>query len=142
MSTFPKVIVNYLAKTQVGLLGSGLSLFHLHYKWSWVLFAEAQINQNASAVVFQLTFAKDYKMNSWKYRILIMLIAHIRLWQFIKVGCIYFQDIFNAVLKQNPYLIYKLPCQWNVQLSDNTLSEVSCNYFHIMAIPIFIFLYW
>ncbi|CAL1265883.1 unnamed protein product [Larinioides sclopetarius] len=34
------------------------------------------------------------------------------------------QDIFNAVLKQHPYLIYKLPCQWNVQLSDNTLSEI------------------
>ncbi|KAG8188320.1 hypothetical protein JTE90_008960 [Oedothorax gibbosus] len=34
------------------------------------------------------------------------------------------QDIFNAVLKQHPYLIHKLPCQWNVQLSDNTLSEI------------------
>ncbi|XP_076351503.1 xylosyl- and glucuronyltransferase LARGE1-like isoform X2 [Tachypleus tridentatus] len=34
------------------------------------------------------------------------------------------QDIINAVLKQHPYLIYRLPCQWNVQLSDNTLSEV------------------
>ncbi|GAB6025957.1 LARGE xylosyl- and glucuronyltransferase 1 [Chamberlinius hualienensis] len=35
------------------------------------------------------------------------------------------QDIFNAVLKQNPHLAYHLPCQWNVQLSDNTRSE-SC----------------
>ncbi|XP_013774124.1 LARGE xylosyl- and glucuronyltransferase 1-like [Limulus polyphemus] len=34
------------------------------------------------------------------------------------------QDIINAVLKQHPYLIYRLPCQWNVQLSDNTLSEL------------------
>lgn len=34
------------------------------------------------------------------------------------------QDIFNAVLKQNPHLIYHLPCQWNVQLSDNTRSEL------------------
>ncbi|XP_033752458.1 LARGE xylosyl- and glucuronyltransferase 1-like [Pecten maximus] len=33
------------------------------------------------------------------------------------------QDIFNAVLKQNQYLLYHLPCQWNVQLSDNTRSE-------------------
>lgn len=33
------------------------------------------------------------------------------------------QDIFNAVLKQHPYLVYRLPCQWNVQLSDNTRSE-------------------
>ncbi|XP_076311862.1 xylosyl- and glucuronyltransferase LARGE2s-like isoform X2 [Tachypleus tridentatus] len=34
------------------------------------------------------------------------------------------QDIINAVLKQHPYLIYRLPCQWNVQLGDNTLSEL------------------
>lgn len=33
------------------------------------------------------------------------------------------QDIFNAVLKQHPYLVYRLPCQWNVQLSENTRSE-------------------
>ena len=33
------------------------------------------------------------------------------------------QDIFNAVLKQHPYLVYNLPCQWNVQLSENTRSE-------------------
>lgn len=36
------------------------------------------------------------------------------------------QDIFNAVIKQYPYLIYNLPCQWNVQLSDNTLSDALC----------------
>lgn len=33
------------------------------------------------------------------------------------------QDIFNAVIKQNPDLVHHLPCQWNVQLSDNTRSE-------------------
>uniref|UniRef100_UPI00358F8CC7 xylosyl- and glucuronyltransferase LARGE1-like isoform X2 n=1 Tax=Myxine glutinosa TaxID=7769 RepID=UPI00358F8CC7 len=33
------------------------------------------------------------------------------------------QDIFNAVLKQNPFLVYQLPCFWNVQLSDHTRSE-------------------
>ncbi|XP_063401408.1 xylosyl- and glucuronyltransferase LARGE2s-like [Mytilus trossulus] len=33
------------------------------------------------------------------------------------------QDIFNTVLKLHPYLLYQLPCQWNVQLSDNTRSE-------------------
>jgi glycosyltransferase-like protein LARGE len=33
------------------------------------------------------------------------------------------QDIFNAVIKQNPSLVHRLPCQWNVQLSDNTRSE-------------------
>ncbi|XP_069441377.1 xylosyl- and glucuronyltransferase LARGE1 isoform X2 [Ovis canadensis] len=33
------------------------------------------------------------------------------------------QDIFNAVIKQNPFLVYQLPCFWNVQLSDHTRSE-------------------
>uniref|UniRef100_A0A8C8RIC4 LARGE xylosyl- and glucuronyltransferase 2 n=1 Tax=Pelusios castaneus TaxID=367368 RepID=A0A8C8RIC4_9SAUR len=33
------------------------------------------------------------------------------------------QDIFNAVIKQSPLLVYQLPCFWNVQLSDHTLSE-------------------
>ncbi|XP_009893977.1 PREDICTED: glycosyltransferase-like protein LARGE2 [Charadrius vociferus] len=33
------------------------------------------------------------------------------------------QDIFNAVIKQNPSLVYRLPCFWNVQLSDHTRSE-------------------
>jgi len=32
------------------------------------------------------------------------------------------QDIINSVLKQYPWLVNKLPCMWNVQLSDNTLS--------------------
>lgn len=35
------------------------------------------------------------------------------------------QDIFNAVIKQNPEIVYKLPCHWNVQLGDSTKSEVS-----------------
>lgn len=34
------------------------------------------------------------------------------------------QDILNAIIKQYPELVYKLPCQWNVQLSDNTRSEL------------------
>lgn len=34
------------------------------------------------------------------------------------------QDILNAIIKQHPYLVYNLPCQWNVQLSDNTRSEL------------------
>uniref|UniRef100_T1JEW5 Glycosyltransferase-like protein LARGE1 n=1 Tax=Strigamia maritima TaxID=126957 RepID=T1JEW5_STRMM len=34
------------------------------------------------------------------------------------------QDIFNAVIKQHPPLVLVLPCQWNVQLSDNTRSEL------------------
>ena len=36
------------------------------------------------------------------------------------------QDIFNAVIKSNPNLVYKLPCYWNVQLSDNTLWTKIC----------------
>lgn len=36
------------------------------------------------------------------------------------------QDIFNTVIKNYPYLIYSLPCQWNVQLSDNSLSDSLC----------------
>ncbi|XP_061133354.1 xylosyl- and glucuronyltransferase LARGE2s isoform X2 [Syngnathus typhle] len=34
------------------------------------------------------------------------------------------QDIFNAFIKQNPALVYQLPCFWNVQLSDHTRSEL------------------
>ncbi|KAM3919319.1 LOW QUALITY PROTEIN: xylosyl- and glucuronyltransferase LARGE2 [Leptodactylus fuscus] len=34
------------------------------------------------------------------------------------LSCI--QDIFNAVIKSAPALVYELPCYWNVQLSDHT----------------------
>lgn len=37
------------------------------------------------------------------------------------------QDIVNAVLRNNPYLVYMLPCQWNVQLSENSLIDKLCN---------------
>lgn len=33
------------------------------------------------------------------------------------------QDVINAALKDNPQVVYKLPCEWNIQLSDNTQSE-------------------
>ena len=33
------------------------------------------------------------------------------------------QDIINALIKDHPQHVYTLPCSWNVQLSDNTLSE-------------------
>lgn len=36
------------------------------------------------------------------------------------------QDIFNAVLRRQSELLYRLPCQWNVQLSDNSLSDTLC----------------
>lgn len=34
------------------------------------------------------------------------------------------QDIINALIKQHDYLVHPLPCAWNVQLSDNTRSEL------------------
>ena len=37
------------------------------------------------------------------------------------------QDIFNAVLFQQPRLVHPIPCQWNVQLSDNTRSQLCYN---------------
>uniref|UniRef100_A0A8C6C823 LARGE xylosyl- and glucuronyltransferase 2 n=1 Tax=Monodon monoceros TaxID=40151 RepID=A0A8C6C823_MONMO len=33
------------------------------------------------------------------------------------------QDIFNAIIKEHPWLVQPLPCVWNVQLSDHTLAE-------------------
>ena len=33
------------------------------------------------------------------------------------------QDIVNAVIKRHPDIYYSLPCSWNVQLSEHTLSE-------------------
>ncbi|XP_072033911.1 xylosyl- and glucuronyltransferase LARGE1-like [Amphiura filiformis] len=34
------------------------------------------------------------------------------------------QDVINAVIKQHPYLVHTMPCSWNVQLSENTRSEL------------------
>ena len=36
------------------------------------------------------------------------------------------QDVFNAVIKHQPDLLLKLDCSWNVQLSDNSLSDTLC----------------
>ncbi|CAG5079121.1 Similar to Large1: LARGE xylosyl- and glucuronyltransferase 1 (Mus musculus) [Cotesia congregata] len=33
------------------------------------------------------------------------------------------QDIINAVIKNNPSMVYVLDCTWNVQLSDHTISD-------------------
>lgn len=35
------------------------------------------------------------------------------------------QDIFNTVIKEYSELVYILPCQWNVQLGDQT-NVVKC----------------
>lgn len=32
------------------------------------------------------------------------------------------QDIINAILKENRHLLYEVPCVWNTQLSDRTIS--------------------
>lgn len=32
------------------------------------------------------------------------------------------QDIINAVITQNSEFVYRVPCQWNTQLSDHTHS--------------------
>jgi len=34
------------------------------------------------------------------------------------------QDVINSVLKENPSLVYVLPCKWNMQLSDNVKVEL------------------
>lgn len=34
------------------------------------------------------------------------------------------QDIFNAVIREHADIVYTLPCQWNVQLSENTKSDL------------------
>ena len=36
------------------------------------------------------------------------------------------QDIINALVKTHPALLYRLPCEWNVQLSDNSKAHESC----------------
>lgn len=49
------------------------------------------------------------------------------------------QDIFNAIIKQHPYLVINLPCQWNVQLSDNTRSELC--YTEVTDLKVFIYVF-
>uniref|UniRef100_V5I9H3 Glycosyltransferase-like protein n=2 Tax=Anoplophora glabripennis TaxID=217634 RepID=V5I9H3_ANOGL len=43
------------------------------------------------------------------------------------------QDIINAVLKENPEMLFEVPCYWNTQLSDRTLSQ-SCYKQHVVKI--------
>lgn len=46
------------------------------------------------------------------------------------------QDIINAVLKQNPHLVYTVPCQWNTQLSDHT-NSYKCYLNHEIKVEMF-----
>ncbi|KAG9436573.1 LARGE xylosyl- and glucuronyltransferase 1 [Apis mellifera carnica] len=34
------------------------------------------------------------------------------------------QDIINAVIKERPFIVYKIKCTWNIQLSDHTISDI------------------
>lgn len=43
------------------------------------------------------------------------------------------QDIINTVLKENPEMLFEVPCYWNTQLSDRTLSQ-SCYRQHIVKL--------
>lgn len=36
------------------------------------------------------------------------------------------QDVLNAVIKRQSELLYPLACEWNVQMSDNSLSDSLC----------------
>lgn len=33
------------------------------------------------------------------------------------------QDILNAIIEQRPDIVFRMDCEWNVQLSDNSRSE-------------------
>lgn len=47
------------------------------------------------------------------------------------------QDIFNAVFVHHPDLVFKIPCQWNFQLSDHHLSQL-CSDAHGVMPPFII----
>jgi len=36
------------------------------------------------------------------------------------------QDIINTVISRQASIVYRLPCSWNIQLSDNSLSNQLC----------------
>ena len=36
------------------------------------------------------------------------------------------QDVINAVISRQEGMVYRLPCSWNIQLSDNSLSDSLC----------------
>lgn len=72
---------------------------------------------NTGVILFDLTILKDIHWSKlWRN------VAEKTLVAYTSTG-LADQDILNAVIKRNPGLVYRLPCQWNVQLSDNTLSE-------------------
>ena len=43
----------------------------------------------------------------------------------VSILAITLQDIINTVIKHHPLIHYIMPCYWNVQLSEHTLSEVN-----------------
>ncbi|KAI5732636.1 hypothetical protein M8J76_002595 [Diaphorina citri] len=75
---------------------------------------------NTGVILLDLTKLRDI---SWAgfWRIIAEKFLLTRLWTSLAD-----QDIFNAIISEHPYLVYTLPCQWNVQLSDNTRSDELC----------------
>ena len=43
---------------------------------------------------------------------------------YIILALSYFISAQKACIKAKPDIVFKLPCQWNLQLSDNTRSEI------------------
>ncbi|XP_074660287.1 xylosyl- and glucuronyltransferase LARGE1-like isoform X2 [Tubulanus polymorphus] len=73
---------------------------------------------NTGVILLDLNKAREVNwMQMWK------LIAERELMTMLSTS-LADQDIFNAALKQHPYLVHRMSCQWNVQLSDNTRSEL------------------
>lgn len=50
------------------------------------------------------------------------------------MSCYYLLDICYCSFQQHPEVLYTLPCQWNVQLSDNTRSELC--YLEVMDLKV------
>lgn len=49
------------------------------------------------------------------------------------------QDIINAVINEHPDIHYQVPCYWNTQLSDHTLSSSCYNTNRVKVQSRFIF---
>ncbi|XP_075591933.1 xylosyl- and glucuronyltransferase LARGE2s [Dermatophagoides farinae] len=76
---------------------------------------------NTGVMLFRLQRLRDFNWSAiWK------IVAEKELLSMLSTS-LADQDIFNAIIKQYPQLVYRLPCQWNVQLSDNSLSDSLCH---------------
>ena len=116
---------------------TGVILLHLkglrRMQWShvWRLIAEKELMHMLSTSLADQVNIEGLKSDRpdgpkirTDFRALKIIIAE--LWISILTHAFTVQDIFNTVLKQYPFLVHRLPCEWNVQLSDNTKSEEIC----------------